>query len=417
MKRGIGIALSFALAAAVLAVGCGGEGAKPLGPSGIVGPDTAIAFIGRGPDRPSPDVYLVDADSGAVRQLTDTKDFEWWPTWSRDRQRLGFIAWPAPPEGQGATPEATTAATTAGTATATPAGTPTVAPVETVSPEDIIRRHIVVANADGSGQRAIGDSILLQSYSSGFSWSPDASRIIYMAALDPTQRPLRAKLRVLNVADGSEIPLTEERLGFLPAWSPDGTKVAFGAFVGELDENSEGESEIFLMNSDGSNLRQVTNRPGTDVQPVWSPDGTRLAWWGEEPQSDPTQTATDVLFMMDVASGKITELGEGSEPAWSPDGQRILFIYEEKPPPGIARAQPNTDIYVLDVGTGERRALAPHNAPDRWPTWSPDGQRIAFVSLRDNLVGEIYVVNADGSDLRRLTNNADLEGMLAWASQ
>jgi Tol biopolymer transport system component len=409
MKRRTVFLMFLALAVAALGQACGGGGPEPLGPRGNVGPDAAIAFIGRGPDRPSPDVYLVDADSGAVQQLTDTEEIEWWPTWSRDRQRLGFIVWSPPPGAQAETP----VGTPAGTSTETP----TAVPVATAAPEDIVRRHIVVANADGSDQRPIGDSILLQNYSSGFSWSPDASQIIYMAALDPAQQPLRSKLRVLNVADGSEVPLTEERLGYLPVWSPDGTKVAFGAFVGDLDEEGEGESEIFLMDSDGSNLRQISHHPGLDVHPVWSPDGTRIAWWGEEPQSDPSATAPAVLFMMDVASGEITELGEGSEPAWSPDGQHILFIYEEKPPSGIARAQPDTDIYVLDVETGERRALAPDTAPDRWPTWSPDGQRVAFVSLRDNLVGEIYVVNADGTDLRRLTDNADLEGMLSWAPQ
>jgi len=387
MNRTAKITVVLSITVAMLAAACGSDGGpKPVGPSGIVGPETSIAFIGRGPDRVSPDLYIIDADSGAVQQLTDTEEFEWWPVWSPDRQRLAFITWPAPPAGE--------------------AGSPT--------PEDIRQRHIMVGNADGSNQYSIADAIPLQSYSGGLSWSPDGSKIVHMAVVDPAEQPLRSKLRVVNVADGSEVPLPEERLGFLPAWSPDGTKIVFGAFVGELDERGKGESELFLMDSDGGNLRQITSRPGTDVDPTWSPDGTRIAWWGFEPQDDPAQTATPLLFMMDVASGEITQLGEGSGQAWSPDGQRIAFVLEEKPPAGVIRTPPDTNIYVVDVGTGERTQLTQETFPDLWPTWSPDGARIAYINQGDNPSGEIYIMNADGSDAHRLTQNDLTEAMLAW---
>jgi Tol biopolymer transport system component len=397
MKR-IVIALGLALTAAVLGIACGGDGGPvPLGPSGTVGPDSGIAFISKEPGSPSLELYLVDADTGAVQQLTDTEDFEWWPEWSPDRQRLAFITWPASEAGQEGSP------------------TPTSPTTPTPTAAQITQRHLVVANADGSDQRPIGDSIPLQTYSGGFSWSPDSSQIVHMAVVDPTERPLRARLRLCNVADGSEVPLAEERLGFLPAWSPDGTKIVFGAFVGELDEEGKGESELFLMDSDGSNLRQITDHPGTDVDATWSPDGTRIVWWGENSPSDPSQTPTPVLFMMDVASGQITTLGEGSYPVWSPDGEHIMFVLEETPPPGVVQAVPDVNIYTFNVDTGERTQLSQDASPDLWPTWSPDGQRIAFVSQRDNLAGDIYVMNADGSDVRRLTDNTVGEMMLSWA--
>jgi Tol biopolymer transport system component len=389
MKR---IVVGLALTAAVLAVACGGGGTKPAGPTGTIGPDTGIAFAGRYTNKPS-NLYLVDADSGAVQQLTDGEETEWWPTWSRDRQQLAFISWLTP--------------------TTTPEASPV--PEATPVPEDLTRRHLVVANADGSGQHTIGDSIFFQVYSSGFSWSPDGSEIAYTTVVDPAQQPRRAKLRVVSVADGSEVALPEERLGYLPVWSPDGTMIAFGGFVGDLDAQGKGEAELFLMDSDGSNARQITNRPGTDLPPSWSPDSSRIVWSGTTVPSDPSQTATSALFMMDVASGQITELGEGSDPVWSPDGQRIAFVLAEKPPPGVLRLQTNLDIYTLDVETGERTQLTQDRASDEGPTWSPDGQRIAFVSTRDNAQGEIYVMNADGSDVRRLTDNELAEAMLAWA--
>jgi TolB protein len=394
MKR---LVVGLVLTAAVLAVACGGGGANRAGPSGPIGPDSGIAFVGTDPKGFSSDVYLVDADSGAVQQLTKTDGSEWWPTWSRDRQRLAFIS---------------VLASTL-TPTTTPEASP--APEATPIPEDLTRRHLVVANADGSDQHTIGDSTLFQTYSSGFSWSPDGSKIVYTTVVDPAQQPRRAKLRVVSAADGSEVPLAEERVGYLPVWSPDGKSVAFGAFVGQLDAQGKGEAELFLMDSDGSNLRQITDRPGTDQPPSWSPDSSRIVWSGTTIPSDPSQTATTLLFMMDVASGQITELGEGSDPVWSPDGQHIAFILAEKPPPGVVRLRANLDIYTIDVATGERTQLTQDRSPDQWPTWSPDGQRIAFVSMRDNAQGEIYIMNADGSDVRRLTNNKFAEAMLSWA--
>jgi Tol biopolymer transport system component len=390
MKRIVAV---LALTAAALAAACGGGGGNPAGPSGTVGPDSGIAFAGRDLSKPSSEVYLVDAESGAVQQLTNSEESEWWPTWSPDRQRLAFIAWLTP--------------------TTTPEASPV--PEATPVPEDLTRRHLVVANADGSDQHTIGDSIFFQIYSSGFSWSPDGSEIAYTTVVDPAQRPWRAKLRVVGVADGSEVALAEERLGYLPVWSPDGKTVAFGSFVGQLDAEGKGEAELFLMDSDGNNVRQITDRPGTDLPPSWLPDSSRIVWSGTTVPSDPSQTATSVLFMMDVASGQITELGEGSDPVWSPDGRHIAFVLAEKPPPGVLRLQTNLDIYTFNVETGERTQLTQDRASDEWPTWSPDGQRIAFVSTRDNAQGEIYVMNADGSDIRRLTDNDLAEAMLAWA--
>lgn len=392
MKRNTAFVLALALAAAAIAGACGGgdgQDGKTTTPSSsvTVGSGSVLAFIGRSRAKTATDVYLVDADSGDVRQLTDTDDAEWWPVWSRDRQRLAYVVAILPQAGGEATP----------------------------IPADVVAQHqLVVANADGSDQRPIGDFVLLQSYSGGFSWSPDARQIVYMIS-DPAEEPPISKLRLVNVADGSEVVLPEERLGYLPAWSPDGTQIVFGAFVGDPDESGNRESELFLMNSDGSNVRQLTDRPGPDVDPVWSPDGTRIAWWGQDPPTEGTATQPNCLYMVDVQSGEVTELGDGADPVWSPDGQRIAFTLQQQPEEGTFQATPSTDIWVIDVETGARSQLTQDPSSDLWPVWSPDGQRIAFVSERDESSGEVYVMNADGSDVRRLTDNDLSEVMLAWA--
>ncbi len=382
-------ALTLVLAvAAVVAVGCGGGngedgGAKPPAPT-AVGDGGGIAFIGKSPQKTATDVYLVDGDRGDIRQLTDTDDAEWWPVWSRDRQRLGYLTVPLPQTGGEGTP----------------------------IPVDAAQRQLVVANADGSDPRRIGGFVLLQTYSGGFSWSPDAGQIIYMASsADETST---SRLRLVNVADGSEVALPEERLGYLPAWSPGGTQIVFGAFVGDPDESGNRESELFLMNSDGSNVRQLTDRPGPDVDPAWSPDGSRIAWWGQDPQAESSQTQPNLIYMVDVQSGEVTELGEGADPVWSPDGQHIAFILQQQPEGSTFQVAPNADIWTIDIETGARSQLTQDPSADLWPVWSPDGQHIAFVSERDNSSGEVYVMSSDGSDVRRLTDNDLSEAMLAW---
>jgi TolB protein len=118
--------------------------------------------------------------------------------------------------------------------------------------------------------------------------------------------------------------------------------------------------------------------------------------------------------MIDVLSGEVTELGDGADPVWSPDGQHIAFTLQPQPAEGTLQVRPNVDIWVMDIETGARTQLTQDPGADLWPVWSPDGQSIAFVSERDNANGEVYVMNADGSGVRRLTDNDLSEAMLAW---
>jgi Tol biopolymer transport system component len=390
MKGITALVLALVFVVAIVAVGCdGGNGggdatATPAG-SATVGSGGGIAFIGKSPQEATTDVYVVDADRGDVQQLTETEEAEWWPVWSRDGQRLGYVSAPLPQTGDEGTP----------------------------IPADAAQRQLVVANADGTDPQHIVGFVLLQTYSGGFSWSPDSGQIVYMAS-DPGEEQSTSRLRVVNVADGSEVVLPEERLGYLPAWSTSGTQIVFGAFVGDPDESGNRESELFLMNSDGSNVQQLTDRPGPDVDPAWSPDGSRIAWWGQDPQTESSQTSPNLIYMVDVQSGEVTELGEGTDPVWSPDGQHIAFTLQPQPAEGTFQVTPNADIWVMDIETGARTQLTQNPGADLWPVWSPDGQRIAFVSERDNSSGEVYVMSADGSDVRRLTDNDLSEAMLAW---
>ena len=107
---------------------------------------------------------------------------------------------------------------------------------------------------------------------------------------------------------------------------------------------------------------------------------------------------------------------EGSEPVWSPDGKRVAFVsYRDRfGRTCFHECSTSGEIYVLEVETGEVRRLTRSEASDGSPAWSPDGRSIAFVSERSNRqehANEIYVMNASGEDVLRITRNAvwDLE--------
>jgi Tol biopolymer transport system component len=149
------------------------------------------------------------------------------------------------------------------------------------------------------------------------------------------------------------------------AWSPDGSRIAFVNIVDE-PEGLPGvwtNKEIFVIGADGSNLTRLTNHPAWDEHPVWSPDGSLIAF----------QTRRDEL----------------------PNDN-------------------NAEIYVMDADGSNVTRLTNHPAPDDYPAWSPDGSRIAFMSHRDGN-WEIYVMDIDGSNVTNLTNNAADDTYPVWS--
>lgn len=188
---------------------------------------------------------------------------------------------------------------------------------------------------------------------------------------------------------------------------PDGvpSKIAFVS-------NRDGNDEIYIMNVDGTNSTRLTNNWGGDLNPAWSPDGTRIAFVSGRDRKNG-------IYVMNADGTEptlLTFLNGGNEhrPAWSPDGTRIAFPDH---PPAITdpRQAGAAAIYVMNAdGTSATPLTGPPYHEDYWPTWSPDGTRIAFVSSRDG-PWDLYIITADGANLTRLTNTPEPEGAPAWS--
>ena len=182
-----------------------------------------------------------------------------------------------------------------------------------------------------------------------------------------------------------------------------------------FDSEGDGQWDIYVMNPDGSKVRRLTPTvaKGKSAQfPDWSPDGNQIAFASN-------REVNWEIYVMNADGSDAQRLtyttGEGKAnagPAWSPDGKQIAFD---------STRDGNWEIYVMDADGANPRRLTQHEKVDARPAWSRDGKRIAFHSTRDGKLKddtkddfEIYVMNADGLNVRRLTSNKTFDGHSDW---
>ena len=209
-----------------------------------------------------------------------------------------------------------------------------------------------------------------------------------------------------------------------PSWSPDGKRIAFVSDRDEhvIDNNPGGlpNYEIYVMDADGGNQQNLTNNPNSDSLPSWSPDGERIVFSSNRDGNRDGNRGNYEIYVMDADGNNQQRLTDNDfydvGPSWSPDGKRIVF-WSKRDGHFIGEGGLSTEIYVMDADGKNTRRLTNNRKSDFSPSWSPDGKWIAFISDRkgDGVNYEIYVMDADGGNLQRLTNNRVDDGSPSWS--
>ncbi len=220
--------------------------------------------------------------------------------------------------------------------------------------------------------------------------SPDGTRIAYLNGGN--------SICLIN-SDGTHFVQLQDRSEFPPAWSPDGQTIAYGNLQ---------DSEIHVINADGTNDIARTSDHTNSRSPTWSPDGTRIAFSNTMRDGDDN---VEIYIMNADGSNphKISDPGPDSGlydllPDWSPDGAHIAFL---------RGSGSDGRVYTMDQNGGNITPVT--GGGDLFPTWSPDGEKIAYQHESFNpFVAQIHIVNADGSNDAVVPNSSQFDLSPNW---
>jgi TolB protein len=247
--------------------------------------------------------------------------------------------------------------------------------------------------------------------------SPDGTRLVFESNRTGnwdiyTMRPDGTDLVRLTTDPAADVG---------PIWSPDGKHILFAS------ERDAGDSEIYVMNTDGSGQRRLTRQPGDDSHPHWSPDGSRIvfnsAHTTPDLKADWTKQHHEIFTMAADGSDvrQITRLKTVSTyPQFSPDGRKIAFrqtLDEAGFLWDLTLGMRNSEIFVMNADGSNPVDVSRSASYDGWPAWSPDGASVVFSSNRAGPanIGQLYAVDPDGSNLRKLTDGPGSFVQPSWS--
>ena len=299
---------------AIYVVGRDGTGLQRLSPEGAADRDPIWSPDGRkilfaGGD----DLYVMSADGSNRTLLAEGEGFTDF-RWSPDGSRIAFVA--------------------------------------TVFEGDDIFDNLWVMQADGTGR------LSLVSNATNPTWSPDGQRIAYVSSADFSD----VHIRIVNLDGSGDVRLTTDPAlaGFEPAWSPDGRSIAFVSLA---------DSDVYLINPDGTGLVNLTNGAGDDDDPTWSPDGSRLAF-NTTPVDQPLES--EIAVMNRDGSGRTlltNRPGFDISPVWSPDGIQLAYqLFTDS----------DSEIYVMNAdGSGQLNVSNRPETSESSADWGGEGSTAA----------------------------------------
>lgn len=229
--------------------------------------------------------------------------------------------------------------------------------------------------------------------------SPDGSRIAFHSDRDGDW-----DIYLMNL-DGTGLSQFTNHVASdsFAAWSPDGSQIAFQSY-------RNGNFDIYVADKTGSAIFQVTDHPAQDLGPTFSPDGSLMAFYSDRDDDnfDIYVVNTECIAARGACETRVTRLtddpGDDVFPVFSPDGSRIAFHSD--------RAG-DRNIYLIDTDGSNIVQVTNDLAEDREPAWSPDGDLLAFRSNRDGNY-DLYVIDANGRNVRKVTDTAGDDGEPAW---
>ncbi|RLD25626.1 MAG: hypothetical protein DRI75_13045 [Bacteroidetes bacterium] len=246
--------------------------------------------------------------------------------------------------------------------------------------------------------------------------SPDGRKIVFTSNRTGTYQIY------LCDSDGSNIVQLTNSIGSnaSPVWSPDGSKIVFAS-------ERDNDSEIYIMNTNGTEQKRLTDQPGDDSHPKFSPDGKRIIFNSPRTSPDLSISWTSQfieVFTMDIEGNDLKQItflkSVCTYPSFSPDGSKIVFrqlIKDSGLNWSLDSINFNSEVYVMNSDGSNPMNISNSKAFDGWPFWMPDSKTIVFTSNRGQIenMGQLYSVNPDGSNLNRLTdtNNSFIQASVS----
>jgi TolB protein len=263
--------------------------------------------------------------------------------------------------------------------------------------------NLYIVNSDGTGEKQL-TSVGVDVWAALPSWSPDGSRIAFAS-----YRTGQAQIYIMNSNGSNQTLLTNakepydhETLSFTySAWSPDGSQI-LGDCSWSVSGPVNDAGGIYIFSVNTGEYTQLTHN-ADDHNEAWSPDGSKIAFFRMDSNIN---NDGGYIYVMNSDGSGVTRLTAGTNPTWSPDGSKIAFI-SNKSGNGL-------QLYVIHPdGSGETNVMSSldNAGVNLTPSWSPDGKKLVF-----EYIGEIYLVNSDGSGLKKITTNAQT-GSAVWSPE